>query len=68
MKLLNKEQVCERLNISPRSVENWVKEGRFPPPVRIGRLNHWSETAVERWTLLMFNAQQTWTPAKSQSR
>ena len=68
MQLLNKEQVCERLNISPRSLENWVKQGRFPPPVRIGKLNHWCESALDRWTQLTFNAQQSWTPSKHQSR
>ena len=68
MKLLNKEEVCARLNISPRCLENWVGQGRFPPPVRIGKFNHWCESALDRWTQLTFNTQQNWTPSKHQLR
>lgn len=49
MKLLNKEDVCERLAISPRCLDNWVKIKKFPPGQRFGKRDYWTETAVERW-------------------
>lgn len=55
-----KAAVCELLSISERTLENMVKAGRFPPPVRIGRQVHWSETAVRKWQERLFSAQEAW--------
>ena len=46
--LLDKATLCARLNISARTVENMVKDGSFPPPVRVGKYVYWSEVAVPR--------------------
>lgn len=62
MKLITKEQVCERLAISPRCLDGWVADNRFPPPQRIGKRGYWTETAVERWVQLLFVAQENWQP------
>jgi len=62
MKLLTKEEVCERLGISPRCLDGWVADGRFPPPQRIGKRGYWTETAVERWVQLLFVTQENWQP------
>jgi predicted DNA-binding transcriptional regulator AlpA len=45
--LLPKADVCARLGLSQRSLENLVNEGQFPPPVRLGKRVYWSEKAVE---------------------
>lgn len=58
--LLGKTQLCERLGISDRTVENMVKAGTFPPSVRIGKHVFWSEIAVSRWQQRMFAAQESW--------
>lgn len=66
--LLDKKAICERLNISPRTIENMVKSGTFPPPVRVGRLVYWSEIAVSRWQQRQFAAQEAWAPSEAVSR
>lgn len=58
--LLDKTSLCERLNVSPRTVENMVKAGTFPPPVRVGKYVYWSEVAVTTWQRRMFAAQEAW--------
>ncbi|PLC49384.1 DNA-binding protein [Pollutimonas subterranea] len=58
--LLGKERLCERLQVSPRTIENMVKAGIFPPPVRVGKYVYWSEVAVRKWQERMFAAQESW--------
>ncbi|TVT75619.1 MAG: helix-turn-helix domain-containing protein [Denitromonas halophila] len=60
--LLDKKSLCEHLSISPRTIENMVNAGTFPPPVRIGKYVYWSEVAVSAWQRRMFSAQEAWTP------
>lgn len=60
--LLDKKSLCERLNVSPRTIENMVNAGTFPPPVRMGKYVYWSEVAVSVWQRRMFAAQEAWTP------
>ncbi|AUN96330.1 DNA-binding protein [Pseudazoarcus pumilus] len=59
--LVDKATLCERLNISARTVENMVSAGTFPPPVRVGKRVYWSEIAVRNWQRRMFAAQEAWT-------
>ncbi|CAJ0700263.1 helix-turn-helix domain-containing protein [Ralstonia wenshanensis] len=59
--LLTKADLCERLNISPRTLENMVNAGTFPPSVRVGKYVYWSEIAVNTWQRRMFSAQEAWT-------
>jgi prophage regulatory protein len=58
--LLNKDAVCGRLGLSARCLENMVRDGQFPPPVRLGRFVYWSEAAVIAWQQQMFAAQEAW--------
>lgn len=60
--LYNKDTVCKRLSISPRTLENMVKQGDFPPPVRVGKYVYWSELAVSKWRQRFFSAQESWKP------
>jgi prophage regulatory protein len=61
--LLTKAELCTRLSISPRTVENLVKAGKFPPPVRIGKQVFWSEKTVFSWQKSLFSQQEAWTSA-----
>lgn len=63
--LLDKQAVCKRLNMSPRALEYMVRDGAFPPAVRIGRRMYWSEVAVRAWQQRLFAAQEAWQPLKS---
>lgn len=35
--MLKKELVCKALGISERPLENYVRDNKFPPPVRVGK-------------------------------
>jgi prophage regulatory protein len=59
-RLVSKSELCERLFISPRTVENLVRAGDFPPPVRIGKQVFWSEKSITSWQQALFAAQDAW--------
>ncbi len=59
--LLTKADVCERLQVSERTIENLVKANEFPPPVRIGKRVYWSESSINRWQHDLFAEQESWT-------
>lgn len=58
--LLGKADLCEKLRISERSIENMVKAGTFPPPVRIGKRVFWSDRAIRKWQGELFASQESW--------
>ena len=62
MKILNKQEVCDLLAIKPRCLEGMVATRKFPPPVRIGKANYWSEESINEWRKLFFMAQNAWRP------
>jgi len=62
MKILNKQEVCEFLAIKPRCLEGMVAARKFPPPVRIGKSNYWSEESLLEWRKIFFMAQNSWRP------
>lgn len=59
-KQYNKQQLCELLSLSERTLENMVNAGTFPPPVRIGKYVYWSEHAVLKWQQNLFFEQESW--------
>lgn len=63
--LLDKRTLCEQLKISPRCLEGWIAQEKFPAPVRIGRYNYWQTAAVERWLTMTFSAQRNWHSSES---
>ena len=60
--LFKKSEVCERLVISPRTLESMVKSRTFPPPVRMGKFVYWSDAAIASWVTRMFGTQEAWRP------
>lgn len=58
--LLGKADLCGKLQVSERALENMVKAGTFPPPVRIGKRVYWSEVSVQKWQQALFAAQESW--------
>ena len=60
--LLNKADLCQKLGISPRTIENMIKDGKFPPAVRIGKYVYWSEKSIARWHDALFTSQEDWRP------
>ena len=48
-RLLTREVVAQRLDCDPATVRRMVKEGRFPPPLHIGKMPRWRERDVNAW-------------------
>ena len=44
----SRNQVAERLRVSPASINNFVKRGELPEPLRIGLKSWWPVEAVDR--------------------
>lgn len=50
---LTAQQVCDRLKVSPKTLFNWRKAGRFPAPARNGKyqledIMNWEKSQCER--------------------
>jgi predicted DNA-binding transcriptional regulator AlpA len=60
--LLDKKTLSARLGLSPRTLEKMVKDGAFPPGVRVGRFLYWTEAVVAVWKGRLFASQHTWNP------
>lgn len=58
--ILSKDELCTSRGISKRTIENMVRDGSFPPPVRLGKCVYWSETAINSWQRRLFAAQEAW--------
>ena len=46
-KLMDKKQVAEQLNISVKTLDNWVAKDRGPKSIRLGKLVRFREEDVE---------------------
>ena len=67
MELLSKKEVADMLKMCERSIENLVRAGSFPPPLRLGKTARWSKAVVEAWLAEQLRAQLEWR-ARAQSR
>ncbi len=51
--LLTMDDVCERLRVSPRTIRRWLREGKFPQPIRLGDAPNsplrWPEEDIQQW-------------------
>ena len=48
-KLLKLKQVAEIFDVHPNTIINWVREGNFPEPVKIGSTNRWRFEELQRF-------------------
>jgi len=49
-KYLNIDDIAESLKIKKSTVMQWVKDGKFPPPMRLDdRIPLWSLFVIEDW-------------------
>ena len=48
-KLLTSAQVAKKLQVSAKSLYNWMDEGKFPKSVRIGYMHRWRECDIDDW-------------------
>lgn len=47
--LLNLADVCRVIDKSEKTVKGWVKSGYFPPPIRVGGGDSWTNYSVGVW-------------------
>jgi len=47
-KLLTLEEVAEFLRVKPPTIRRWVREKRFPEPLRVGLKLLWKPASIER--------------------
>ena len=49
--LLTKADLSKILSVSPRTINYWVQQGRFPKPLRINgdRLARWRPADIDDW-------------------
>jgi prophage regulatory protein len=49
-RMLRLPTVLERVGVSRSTLWSWVREKRFPPPVRLGpRAVAWKSSAIDAW-------------------
>jgi hypothetical protein len=47
-RMLPTRLVCERYNITDRTVDRWLEQGILPTPVRINGLRYWCQHELEQ--------------------
>ena len=48
-RLIKKTTVLNKIDKGRTWLDNAVKAGKFPPPVKIGQIPHWLESEVDDW-------------------
>jgi prophage regulatory protein len=43
------EQVCFVTGFKKTTIYEWMRKGKFPRPIKIGRSARWTSCDVERW-------------------
>lgn len=41
-------EICKLLRVSASTLDRWLKEGKFPPPIKIANTRRWPKSAVEK--------------------
>lgn len=66
MRLMSKRTVAKRLEVSPKTIDRWVKMGRFPRPIILPssgdeeRISaRWKELDVDVWIELQKSATES---------
>jgi excisionase family DNA binding protein len=47
--LCTTDEIAERLFVTKRTLHEWVKNGKIPPPFKIGRKNLWKKSVIEEY-------------------
>ena len=56
---LNINDITDSLKIDKDTLKVWIKEGKFPPPMKVGdRLTLWSYTVIENWVAQQHKTQE----------
>ena len=48
-KFYSAKEIVEKLGISIKTLNNWVKSGIFPSPIKIGRRTKWEDSTIDEY-------------------
>lgn len=48
MAYLSVSEIAKNINVSEKTIYDWVAKRRFPAPVRFGRLLRWNEDVIQK--------------------
>lgn len=43
------KQICAALGVSRSTLHEWIRAGKFPPPIKLGGRNAWPWIVVREW-------------------
>jgi excisionase family DNA binding protein len=46
---LTRDEVADLLHVDPQTVSRWLREGKLPQPLRIGRQMLWRRESLDRF-------------------
>jgi predicted DNA-binding transcriptional regulator AlpA len=49
LRLLDIDQLSNIIGTAPSVIYDWIKAGKFPKPIKIGRRNLWRESTLIRY-------------------
>ena len=50
--LIIRQELETAFKVSPATIYRWIKEGSFPPPVRLGaNMVRWKASDIEAWMM-----------------
>jgi len=56
---LNINDITDSLKIDKGTLKVWIKEGKFPPPMKVGdRVTLWSYAVIENWVAQQHKTQE----------
>jgi len=62
-KKLTMRALCERYDVTDRTIDRWLETGILPQPMRINRVRYWDETDIEAFERSRMAAQDSKTAA-----
>jgi prophage regulatory protein len=51
-------QVCEITGIRPSTIYKLIREGKFPPPLKINTTSAWTSSSIGQWMDSLNNMEQ----------
>lgn len=48
-KLLDKREVAALIGVAPRTINELVRRGDFPRPLRVGKIVRWTDKQIADW-------------------
>lgn len=64
MELMGKSEVATQLKVCERTLENLLRRGEFPPPLRLGKKVRWAKAVVDAWFEQQLQPQLQWEAPK----